>query len=256
VSILPTFYKRLLRSKISKAQKDTDDLTVFYCFWDLPPIKAAHKNVGDIVPRCQFHQHFSFYVRRSQKRKIWQSSHRPFALLGSMSVKAACKQVGEIDPRICCHGLEQQQLARGINLIILLLWSVFFVPTISKLPYSKATKQKKWFTGSKYSKVTSFLGCCQECMYGSIDRPLFLIKSNIKNYESMKQAKYLKDFKLNFWKFLSDKSKFILTKNTYKWCLKLALQNYIFLGLTSNSALSAVASQFFTWGKIWKKIEI
>ncbi len=31
----PTFYEQLLHTKIPKAQKDTDDLTVFLRFWDL-----------------------------------------------------------------------------------------------------------------------------------------------------------------------------------------------------------------------------
>jgi len=34
--ILPMFYEQLLHKQIPKAQKDTDDLTVFFfCFWDL-----------------------------------------------------------------------------------------------------------------------------------------------------------------------------------------------------------------------------
>jgi len=35
VSISPTFYEQLLHTKIPKAQKDTNDLTVFLHFWDL-----------------------------------------------------------------------------------------------------------------------------------------------------------------------------------------------------------------------------
>ncbi len=35
VSISSMFYKQLLGAQIPKAQKDTDDLTVFLCFWDL-----------------------------------------------------------------------------------------------------------------------------------------------------------------------------------------------------------------------------
>jgi len=34
-SISPTFYEQLLCVKIPKVQKETDDLTVFLCFWDL-----------------------------------------------------------------------------------------------------------------------------------------------------------------------------------------------------------------------------
>ncbi len=35
VSILPSFYEEHLLEKIQKAQNDTNDLTVFLCFWDL-----------------------------------------------------------------------------------------------------------------------------------------------------------------------------------------------------------------------------
>ncbi len=35
VSISPIFDEQLFHSKIPKAQKDTDDLTLFLCFWDL-----------------------------------------------------------------------------------------------------------------------------------------------------------------------------------------------------------------------------
>jgi hypothetical protein len=34
-SISPIFYWQLLHAKIPKGQKDTDDLTAFFCFWDL-----------------------------------------------------------------------------------------------------------------------------------------------------------------------------------------------------------------------------
>jgi len=34
-SISPTYYEQLLPTQIPKAQKDTDDLTVFLRFWDL-----------------------------------------------------------------------------------------------------------------------------------------------------------------------------------------------------------------------------
>jgi len=34
-NFLPTFYEELLRVQIPKAQKDTDDLTIFLRFWDL-----------------------------------------------------------------------------------------------------------------------------------------------------------------------------------------------------------------------------
>ena len=49
--------------------------------------------------RGQFHQHFtsSFYTRRSQKCQKDSLVKQLFALLGSVSIKAASKQVDEID---------------------------------------------------------------------------------------------------------------------------------------------------------------
>jgi len=61
VSILPTFYELLLRTKIPKAQVNS----VFLCFWDLFEQKLL-SNVGDIDPRCQFYQYFisSFFKQK------------------------------------------------------------------------------------------------------------------------------------------------------------------------------------------------
>ena len=47
VSISPTFYEQLLRTKIPKAQKDTQ-VNNFLCFWDLRNVKAACKHVDEI----------------------------------------------------------------------------------------------------------------------------------------------------------------------------------------------------------------
>jgi len=44
------FYEQLLLTGIPKAQKDSDDLTVFLRSWDLG-VKAASKHVGEIDPR-------------------------------------------------------------------------------------------------------------------------------------------------------------------------------------------------------------
>ncbi len=66
-------------------------------------VKAFHKYVGKINPRCQFHQHStsSFYACRSQKRKkIPMTLLYFFTLLGSTSVKAAHKTLVKLTPVI------------------------------------------------------------------------------------------------------------------------------------------------------------
>ncbi len=62
-------------------------------------IKAACKQVGEIDPWDQYHQHFmsSFYVRRSRKRNNSVKSSVSFMLLGSTSAKVVRKNVDEID---------------------------------------------------------------------------------------------------------------------------------------------------------------
>jgi len=50
---------------------------------------------------CKFHQHFtySFYTRRSQKRKKIQLSHKYlYTLLGSMNIKAVRKTLMKLSP--------------------------------------------------------------------------------------------------------------------------------------------------------------
>jgi hypothetical protein len=44
-SISPTFYELLLRAQLPKAQKDTDDLTVFFALLGSVHKKAAHKTL-------------------------------------------------------------------------------------------------------------------------------------------------------------------------------------------------------------------
>ena len=52
---------------------------------------------------CQFHQHFtrSFYTRSAKKCQKDSQVNQLFVLLGSVSVKAAHKDVDAIDP--CCQ---------------------------------------------------------------------------------------------------------------------------------------------------------
>jgi len=66
VSISTTFYKQLLHNQIPKAQKDINDLTVFFTLLGYECVKAAHKHVNEINPRHQFHQHFTlaFFVQK------------------------------------------------------------------------------------------------------------------------------------------------------------------------------------------------
>jgi len=60
-----------LQADVPKVQKDTLDLTVFLCFWDLQ-VKALGKHVGEIDPRCQFHQDFrtKFWRQKSQSQTL------------------------------------------------------------------------------------------------------------------------------------------------------------------------------------------
>ena len=69
----------------------------------------------------QFHQHFtrSFYTHRSQKRKKNSQLKQLVALLGSASVKAACKHFDEIDPSF--------QLAARKTMVKLTLGCVFLM---------------------------------------------------------------------------------------------------------------------------------
>jgi hypothetical protein len=49
VSISPTFYEQLLRTQISKAQKNTVNLSVFFCIFGNCACKSFELNVGEII---------------------------------------------------------------------------------------------------------------------------------------------------------------------------------------------------------------
>jgi len=49
-SILPTFYSKLLRKQIPKAQKNTDNLTVFFVLLGYSFIKAERKTLMKLTP--------------------------------------------------------------------------------------------------------------------------------------------------------------------------------------------------------------
>jgi len=51
-SISPLFYAKLLLAQITKVQKDTDDMAVFLCFWDL--VQAANKTLVKSTTGRQF----------------------------------------------------------------------------------------------------------------------------------------------------------------------------------------------------------
>ncbi len=60
------------------------------------------------VSWAQFHQHstYSFYARGTQKRKKVSQVISLFTLLGSTSVKAERKYVGEIESRACVAAVQ------------------------------------------------------------------------------------------------------------------------------------------------------
>jgi len=68
-------HKKTVKSPVSfcipKAQKKTDNLTVFSALSGSALVKAASKKIVKIVTWAQFHQHstYSFYACRSQKHK-------------------------------------------------------------------------------------------------------------------------------------------------------------------------------------------
>jgi len=68
-SISPTLYEQLLQTKIPKAQKDTDEVTVFFLLKGSLGIKAARKHVGEIDSGRKFHQPYmrAFFVRIFQQ---------------------------------------------------------------------------------------------------------------------------------------------------------------------------------------------
>ncbi len=48
--IYPTFYDQFLCVQNPKAQKDTDDFTVFFVLLESARVKAVYKHVGEINP--------------------------------------------------------------------------------------------------------------------------------------------------------------------------------------------------------------
>jgi len=67
--------------------------------------KNACVNVDEIDTKCQFHQCFkySFYVRRSQKRKNTVKSSVSFYAFGICERKSCKKNIDEIEPRCQFH---------------------------------------------------------------------------------------------------------------------------------------------------------
>ncbi len=49
-----TIYEQLLCMKVPKAQRDTDDLTVFFALSGSAHVKAVHKTLGKLTPRVNF----------------------------------------------------------------------------------------------------------------------------------------------------------------------------------------------------------
>jgi hypothetical protein len=54
--ISPTFYSKLLLAQIPKIQKDTNNLAVFLCFWDLleSRAKALRETLAKLTPGLNF----------------------------------------------------------------------------------------------------------------------------------------------------------------------------------------------------------
>jgi len=132
-SISSMFYIQLLHPQIPKAEKDTDDLTVFLMLLGSTSVKAARKMLMKLTPdlsgvqciACSVKVGYDFYssVLVSLEQFCWWSrmtsppstgSFAPadsisikrqlwfdclFALLGSAGIKGAHQHVGEIDPR-------------------------------------------------------------------------------------------------------------------------------------------------------------
>jgi len=80
-SISPTFYKQFLCSQIPKVQKDTDDLAVFFCAWDLCAKKHLVKcwwnqphdvcDVFECNDMINLQNIFPFYITRSVLKRLW-----------------------------------------------------------------------------------------------------------------------------------------------------------------------------------------
>jgi len=71
VSISPTVYEQLLHPQIPKAQKDTNDLTIFFALLGSSLIKAACKRVDEITYRQPFSDFdWSRNQRKSEFRNL------------------------------------------------------------------------------------------------------------------------------------------------------------------------------------------
>ena len=85
-----------------------------------PSMTAHHRSASHLFSlnssiRGQFHQHFtsSFYTCRSQKRQRDSQVKQLFALLGSVSVKAAHKHVDEVDPYCVKYCIKTIAMLKG-----------------------------------------------------------------------------------------------------------------------------------------------
>ncbi len=85
----------------SQKCKMADDLTVILAF-GIYACNSFSKNAGKIKAWGQFHQHsmYSFYARKSQKRKKAVKLSIFFTLSGSTSSKAVCKMLAKLIPAL------------------------------------------------------------------------------------------------------------------------------------------------------------
>jgi hypothetical protein len=68
VSISSTFYVQLLLTQIPKAQKDTDDLTVFFYAFRIYERKSCMQNIGEIDPRKRGSRKIDKYRGRQREK--------------------------------------------------------------------------------------------------------------------------------------------------------------------------------------------
>jgi len=97
----PQIYTKLLQAQIPKAQKDSQVISVFLCFWDLSK-QNLHVNMLMKLTQGQFSQTYLHkdFTCADPKRAKRQSSHLCLiTLFGSEQAKAAGKHVDEIDVR-------------------------------------------------------------------------------------------------------------------------------------------------------------
>ncbi len=101
VSISSMFYEQLLALQITKAQKKTDNLTVFFWLSGSVNVKSYSYNVYEIDHGCQFHQHFmcSYCAQRSKKHKKSVKPSVYFSTFGICLHKSCSKHFNKIDPK-------------------------------------------------------------------------------------------------------------------------------------------------------------